>query len=158
MKKSIIMLIVFISGSLSFFGKDAISANQDALNLLVNFYSILAGILVAIITIIGDPSEILNSKNWREAFYKAELPSSQLIKTCCLFYTYLLTLLFIFISFLIPEQGYVFIKNIVEYTYVFLASLAILWSFNLPIMLVNYQRSKLNNAIKEKRDLDGIKP
>ena len=62
--------IVTISVAGSYFGKNSISNNQDALNLIVNFFSIFTGILVAVISIIGDPSDILDSDNWRSAFYK----------------------------------------------------------------------------------------
>lgn len=157
MKIFIVIMIIIISSLLSFFGKTFISGNQEAISLLINFYSILTGVLVAIITIIGDPSEILNSKNWREAFYKVKEPSSQLIKTCCLFYCYLITLLLIFISIIIPQDNYIYVKSVIEYCYVFFASLAMIWSFNLPIMLVQYQKSKLDNAIEEKRKKDGLK-
>lgn len=151
-----VFIIMMISSLVSFLGKDSISGNQDALSLLINFYSILTGVLVAIITIIGDPSEILNSRNWREAFYKTKEPSSQLIKTCCLFYCYLITLLLIFINFIIPLKNYENIKSAIEYSYTFFASIALIWSFNLPIMLVKYQQSKLDNAVKEKRKMDGL--
>ena len=74
----------------SYFGKNSISNNQDALNLIVNFFSIFTGILVAVISIIGDPSDILDSDNWRSAFYKKHKSTNELIRTCFLFYCYLL--------------------------------------------------------------------
>jgi len=148
--------IIAISTVGSYFGKNSISNNQDALNLIVNFFSIFTGILVAIISIIGDPADILDSDNWRSAFYKKYKPTNELIRTCFLFYCYFITLFLIFISFLIDKKDFSFIKSTIEYMYTFFASFSILLSFNLPVMLVKYQKSKLDKAVKEKRKKDNI--
>ena len=146
--------IVTISVAGSYFGKNSISNNQDALNLIVNFFSIFTGILVAVISIIGDPSDILDSDNWRSAFYKKHKSTNELIRTCFLFYCYFITLFLIFTSFLIDQKNFNFIKSTIEYMYTFFASFSILLSFNLPVMLVKYQKSKLDKAVKEKRKND----
>lgn len=143
--------IIAISIAGSYLGKNTISNDQDALNLIVNFFSIFTGILVALISIIGDPADILDSDNWRSAFYKKNKSTNELIRICFLFYCYFITLFFIFASFFIDEKNFNFIKSAIEYMYTFFACFSILLSFNLPIMLVKYQKSKLNKAVKYKR-------
>lgn len=150
------ILTISLSAFMSYLGKDHITNNSDAINLMVSLYSILSGFLVTIITIIGDPSEILSTKNWREAFYMIKKPSTQLIKACCLFYCYFITLILLFISMILPEDGTFIFKLLFEYAYIFFASLALIWSFGLPLMLVQYQKLKLESALQKKRNENNL--
>jgi len=43
---------------LSYLGQPFIHGNQDAVNIIVTVFSILAGFLVAVITLVGDPKSL----------------------------------------------------------------------------------------------------
>ncbi|GJM12778.1 MAG: hypothetical protein DHS20C12_11810 [Pseudohongiella sp.] len=132
-----------------------IHGNSDAVNLIVTVFSILAGFLIAIIAIIGDPG-LLRPGSWRAAEVDRPRLVGKLIRQKWLFHLYLLTLTLIFASTLVPES-YPLVVSWTERAFLCLGSFAFLLSFQLPGTLVQIQKDKIDAHIEYRRSGAGIK-
>ena len=112
------------------YGQPLIHGNDLAINVIVTVFSILAGFLVAIMTIMGDPG-IFGGRSWRANELNRGRVLSQLIRQKWMFTLYLFTLGMIFASSLI---GKVLPKVVVwtERVYLGTAILAFILSLRLP--------------------------
>ena len=156
-KVSFFSFSVALSAAAAYYGQPSISDNSNAINVLVTMYSVLAGILIAIITVLGDPSVLDTDGSWRKTFLSSRSAKSRLLWTKALFYIYLITLFLIFISYLIPKLEYPHLRVCVEYFYVFFASMALILSFKLPSAVTEVQRARIDKKILQKRKAEGIK-
>lgn len=139
----------------AYLSKPLITDNQDAINVIVTVFSILAGFLVALITLIGDPKS-LPSGSWQIARLGSDLTYNRLVRQKWLFYIYLIALALIFISMLLKKH-FPEINCVVEYFYLFFSIVAFLLSFGLPSMLMNLQKERIEQEIAERRKSEGIK-
>ena len=146
--------IILWSGIGAYYAKPLITENQDAINVIVTVFSILAGFLVALITLIGDPKS-LPSGSWRIAQLGSDLTYNRLIRHKWLFYVYLIALALIFISMLLRKK-FPEINCIVEYFYLFFSIAAFCLSFKLPSMLLDLQKERIEQEISERRKAEGI--
>lgn len=147
--------ILLWSALASYYGQPLIHGNQDAVNIIVTMFSILAGFLVAIITLVGDPKS-LPSGGWQKAQLGSELTYVRLNRHKLLFKLYLLTLAFVFISMLLKNKLSDY-QAIFEHIYLFLACSAFLISFKLPASLMQLQQERIEHEINERRANEGIK-
>ncbi len=127
-KKVLLTIAIILWGLLiTYFLQPYIHKNQDAINIIVTVFSVLAGFLVAVITLVGDPST-LPQGSWRAARLGSTLTYNRLTRKKWLFILYLLTLTLIFITVLIkgkhPE-----LELWLERIYLFLAICAFILSF-----------------------------
>lgn len=143
-----------LSGLAANYGQPFIHDNQNAINVIVTVFSILAGFLVAIIAIVGDPM-LLPPGSWRAAEMERGKLMARLNRHKLLFYLYLVTLFFIFLAMLIPDQLDV-IKIWSERCFLFFGVLAFTMSFFLPSSLVRAQSEKIDAIIEQKRKQEGI--
>lgn len=128
--------------------------NTEAINLIVTVFSILAGFLIAVITLVGDPAS-LPSGSWRLGRLAAEPTYNRLIRYKWLFMVYLITLGLIFISMLF-EGAFPKIQCYLEYLYLFFASFSCILSFMLPSSLIELQKERIEQEIDERRKQEGI--
>lgn len=142
------------SGIVSYLGQPLIHGNQDAINVIVTVFSILAGFLIAIITLIGDPKS-MPAGSWQVARLGSERMYVRLHRQKWLFTTYLVTLLFIFISMVIKNEFPVLRKGI-EYTYMFLSSFACIMSFRLPSTLIELQKERIEQEIEARKIQESV--
>lgn len=147
--------IVLWGGLGSYFAKPLIVGNQDAINVIVTVFSILAGFLIAVITLVGDPKS-LPSGSWRLARVGCDLTYNRLERQKWLFYMYLVALVLIFFSMLIKEK-FQEVNQYVEYVYLFFSTMAFTLSFKLPSMLINLQKERIEQEIAERRREQGIR-
>lgn len=147
--------IILYSGAGAYWGQPLIHGNDNAVNIIVTVFSVLAGFLVAVITIIGDPSS-LPSGGWQRARLGSEVLYNRLTRHRLLFTMYLLTLLFIFIASLM--RGKVVMLDIwIERIYLFFAISAFTLSFQLPTSLMNLHKERIEHEIESRREMEGIK-
>lgn len=147
------IIIVVLSGIISYFVRPYIHGNEKAVDLIINVFSILAGFLVAIMTLFSDFS-INNETNWREVSLQKQTIRVRAAKNKHLFYCYLMVLIFVFISILFAKSEETLHKNIVksaEYIYLYFASVALSYSLFLPNKIYQLQKEKLDNVIKERK-------
>ena len=138
----------------SYIAKPLIEGNQDAINVIVTVFSILAGFLIALITLIGDPKS-LPSGGWQVARLGSDLTYNRLTRQKWLFYIYLVALVLIFVSMLLKAKFKE--ANIwVEYVYLFFSIIAFILSFKLPSTLMELQRERIEQEIVERRRVEGI--
>ena len=144
--------VILYSGAGAFYGQPLIHGNDNAINIIVTVFSILAGFLVAIITIIGDPSS-LPSGGWQRARLGSEVLYNRLTRHRLLFLLYLTTLLLIFIASLI--KGKVpYIEIWIERIYLFFSIAAFSLSFQLPTSLMNLHKERIEHEIESRRERD----
>ena len=130
------------------FGHLLIDNNKDATGVIVTVFSILAGFLIAIITLLGDQSVLPGS--WRISEVKREAIKNKLVRQKWLFYLYLLTLLVIFISSLIDPHWPEF-TDLLERIYFGLAATAFILSFQLPSTLMEVQMDRIDAVVGARR-------
>lgn len=138
----------------SYFCQPLIHDNQNAINVIVTVFSILAGFLIAVITLVGDPKS-LPAGSWQVARLGSDLTYNRLIRHKWLFNAYLITLFLIFISIVIKNR-YATVQLFLEYVYMFFATVSCLLSFKLPSALIELQQERIEQEIAERRRKEGI--
>ena len=138
----------------SYFAKPLVEGNQDAINVIVTVFSILAGFLIAVITLVGDPKS-LPSGGWQSARIGSDLTYNRLTRQKWLFYIYLIALVLIFASMLIKGK-FKDVNDLIEYVYLFFATVAFALSFKLPSTLMELQRERIEQEISQRRRAEGI--
>lgn len=139
-----------VSGGLAgWLGHPLIAGNEGATGVIVTVFSILAGFLIAIMTLLGDQSILPGS--WRMASNDRERIKRMLIRQKWLFYWYLVTLSLIFAGSLIRSR-YPCATEVLERVYFGLAVSAFLFSFRLPGTLMRVQSDRMDAVVKARRE------
>jgi MFS family permease len=128
--------------------------NKDAHDVIVVLFSILAGFLVAIMTIVGDPATYRTTA-WKTHERIRETIFARLARQKWLFYLYIVTLGLLFASVLAGKR-YPQITIWTEYVYVGLAVAAFFLSLRLPAMLMSIQLDRHDEIIEEKRKTESV--
>jgi hypothetical protein len=153
-KVALLIVVLAISFLVAQYCQPLIHGNEAAINIIVTVFSILAGFLVAIIAIVGDPA-LLPPGSWRVAELEREKLDRRLTRHKALFMSYLITLGLIFLSLLaaksIPSLSYW-----LERIFLFLGTLAFLYSLKLPGALIETQRERITLMIDQRRKEEGI--
>lgn len=132
-----------------------VAGNAEARNLIVTLFSILAGFLVAIMTLVGDPGSFAN-RSWRAHEQARDTIFARLARQKLLFYAYLLTLGLLFVS-MVCGSSFPRVSIWLERVYVGLASASFLLSLRLPSLLMQIQMDRHEDLIQQKRqEADGI--
>jgi len=146
-------IVIFLCSAIgAYFGQPLIHGNDNAINIIVTVFSILAGFLVAIITIIGDPSS-LPSGSWQRARLGSEVLYNRLARHKLLFLMYLTTLLLIFVSVLVKGK-FELLDTWFERTYLFFSISAFSLSFQLPSALMNLHMERIEQEIESRRETE----
>ena len=146
----VINLILFLVAlSIAWYGQPFVHGNADAVNILVTLYSILAGVLIAVITIIGDPVFLVGGKSWRYSEIKRKDIITQLRNKRLLFFLYLITLVLILITKIFPATC---VTEWSERGYLFLSFYGLYYSFRLPSTIMKAQEEKLDQFIEHRRN------
>jgi len=141
----------FVAASATSFAfPDALERSTTALEAIISIFSILAGVLVAVMSIIGDPSMLL-SGNWRLGYEHAKDIQAKIGNYANLIAIYVVTLLFVLIAIVIKDAG------VDGYSWVFTAALwltsfGFLLSIPLPYSLMAIQTERMNEEIKRRRN------
>lgn len=130
-------------------GTDLIHANDKARDIIVTVFSILAGFLIAIMTLLGDQSNLPGS--WKIAKSKSDAIKAKLIRQKWLFYCYLITLSLIFLHALVASKHPSFAPWL-ERLYFGFATSSFLFSFTLPSTLMSVQADRIDAVIEARRN------
>ena len=126
------------------FGTKFFAGNEEATQVIVTVFSILAGFLIAVMSLLGNQSIIPGS--WRMSEASKKQIETKLVRHKWLFYIYLLTLAVIFVSTLIKDD--LPICNLYfEKVYFGLATTAFLLSFRLPSSLMSVQMDRIEAVV-----------
>jgi len=132
-----------------------VADNKDAVNIIVTTFSILAGFLVTIMTVVATPSNF-SDRSWRYYSGRRDVIKTKLIRHKFLFMAYLVTLALIFAASLVPESWPKIIEWI-QRIYLFLGTVAFANSLRLPGALMGIQLEHHDDLIKHHRKKAGIK-
>lgn len=140
-------------------GAPYVYANGDAVNILITVFTVLAGFLMAIIAVLGDPI-FLSPGSWRIAEQERENIDRRLIRYSWLFGLYLVTIAVIFVGVLVKDAPRTETLDAarlwIAKVYLFLGSTAFFISLSLPSTLLDMQRARIDKEIEHRRKTDGI--
>lgn len=145
----IFIFATILGMAVAWFGQPLIHNNERAVNVIVTTFSILAGFLIAIMTIISDPS-VFGRRTWRAAEIGRKSVYQKLVRQKWLFVAYLITLALIFLESLLIKR-YTEISLWLEHIYLFLGTVAFIFSLRLPSTLMNIQIERHEQFIDHKR-------
>lgn len=144
-------LFALVSAAAGFLGQPLIHGNQDAIGVIVNVFSILAGFLVTIMTLLGEPM-LFRGPTWRSEAVKRSNVYKRLVRHKWLFVLYLLVLGLIFVSTLVtkkhPDHAAVLW---IERIYLSLATFAFCLSLTLPSRLMNLQLARFDELVDARK-------
>ncbi len=142
---------IAISMVIGWYGQSLIHGNNEAIGIIVNVFSILAGFLVAIITLLGEPS-LYRGKTWRSDAVKRSNVYNRLVRHKWLFITYLLVLGLVFLTTLLTKK-YPNHEAIIwlEHVYLGLATFAFMMSLALPSRLMNLQLARFDELVESRK-------
>lgn len=151
-KRKVCVLICYIALALIFAWhfQPKYHNNSNALTVLVTVFSILAGFLVAVMAIVAN-DRALRGRNWRQNTFYLRRIRRELRLHSLLFYLYLVVLALSFLTELglgLPAV----IQKSMELLLLFLACLAMLFSFMLPKHLTKRHIDDLEHVIREQQD------
>lgn len=129
-------------------GAPLIRGNDKAMDVIVTLFSILAGFIIAIMTLLGD--ETLRPGGWARARVDADAVKRRLDRQQHLFWLYLGTLTIILASRLI-QTAYPSISNELQKVAFALAVVALVVSYALPVALRGAQVARLDAAVGKQR-------
>ena len=125
--------------------------NVEAFRILVTAFSILAGFLIAIITMAGDP-KMLYPGTWKVASAHRREIRRALTRYQCLFYVYLTVIVLAFASALFGRAAADFPSLYwIERLALSLGVAALFWSFGLPTAIIRIQLDRLSGEVDERR-------
>ncbi|MDY0186194.1 MAG: hypothetical protein RBR43_10000 [Desulfuromonadaceae bacterium] len=144
-----------LAGLASYFGQPLIHGNEQAVNVIVTVFSVLAGFLVAIIAIVGDPV-LLPPGTWRAAELERGKLNSRLVRHKWLFTLYLLTLGMVFFALLLKDGDPCLVLWL-ERGFLFSGVFAFVLSLALPGSLMKVQRERIDAVIEHRRNQDNVR-
>lgn len=141
---------IVVSGLIGYFFQPMVADNTNAVNTVVTIFSILAGFLIAVITLIAEPN-LKQAKSWQELPLMKKTVQRKLFRQKLLFYLYLITLGVALGTFLVPESQ-AELRRFLEAIFLGLATFVFLASFDLPGSLMKIQMERYE------AELDATKP
>lgn len=137
-------LSVLASGVATYFFGDMLSNDPDVLGVIAAIFSILAGVLIAVVSILGDPSMLLD-QSWRHSYLSAEETQRKIHRQTDVFLIYVVLLITLFAFMLCVESSDVY--RPLQLATFFLTTLAFFASLSLPFTLRAIQKTRLDRAI-----------
>jgi len=136
---------------LLYLGPPEKDTSDTALTILATALSILAGILLAIITMLGDPRS-LYAGSWRVASAHRRQIRRALDRSAMLFCLYLIVIALAFGAMLLEAYvpSLVGVKW-VKHAAVSAGGVALLWSFSLPWIIRRAQLARLDDEVERRR-------
>lgn len=141
---------IIVSGAVGYFFQPMVADNTDAVNTVVTIFSILAGFLIAVITLIAEPT-LRQAKNWQELQLMKRTVQRKLFRQKLLFFLYLITLGVALGTFLVPDAQTELLRRL-ETVFLGLATFVFLASFDLPGSLMKIQMERYE------AEMDATKP
>lgn len=142
-----LLIAILFSAFIGFQFQPMVANNADAVNTVVTIFSILAGFLIAVITLIADPI-MQQAKDWQELQLMKGTIRRKLFRQNSLFFLYLLTLGAALLMFLVPTEMCQ-IQRYLQMVFLGLATFVFLASFTLPGALMKIQLDRYEAALDE---------
>jgi hypothetical protein len=141
-----VILAVGLSFGFTYFFGATLTNKPDVLSFIASIFSILAGVLIAVISILGDPSMLLD-QSWRHSYLSAGETQRKIHRQTDIFVVYVSLLMTLFVFLLTDPEAKIFWY--VQHLAFFLTTLAFFASLSLPYTLRAIQKNRLNKAISQ---------
>jgi hypothetical protein len=131
--------------------------DSDVVLVLVTVFTVFAGFLIAIITILGDPA-LIPDGSWRVVELRRGNIEKRLHTHVYLFMLYLITIGLLFSGLILHkalEEGSC-VNLWIERSYLFFGVFSFLLSFGLPISLMKLQKARVDAETERRRRAAGI--
>ena len=145
-----LVVAIGVSAAVGYWFQPLVANNKDAVNTVVTIFSILAGFLIAVITLIAEPT-LEQSKNWQELQLMKKTVQRKLFRQKLLFFFYLVTLGVALGTFLVPDAQ-ADLRRWLETVFLGLATFVFFASFDLPGSLMKIQMDRYE------AEMDATKP
>jgi len=147
---------LFLSVGSSLLVGPSLWQSESAVGAIIDVFAILAGVLVAVISIIGDPAMLLPG-NWRFGYLHAQQIQKRLGRFSHLFLLYLLTLSSAIIAVVLRDVSSSYALS-AFYLLGFLASLSFIISLPLPYVLMSIQRERMEEVVRKRKETGSNEP
>ncbi|XUY27608.1 hypothetical protein RMR21_004405 [Agrobacterium sp. rho-8.1] len=144
-----IIFAFIVSIAAAYFGGNLLKDSDNAMNALINVFAILAGVLVAVISIVGDPSMLLPG-NWRVAYVHAEVMQNKIANFSHLFFVYIVSLLLLVVAMIVKDAKLTNV-DFIYHLMTFFSAFGILLSAPLPYSLMALQKERMREEVKARR-------
>ena len=144
---------------LLYIGPPPVGQNSDfALRMLANALSILAGFLIVVIVMLGDPRSLYRG-NWRIASAHQREIRHALNRTALLFCTYLVVIAFIFAASLLEAYTSAIVcSRWMKHIALSAGGTALFWSFALPLVIRKAQLNRLDEEVQDRKRQSSLPP
>lgn len=133
-----------------YFFQPFVHDHDKVVGIVIDVFAILAGFLITIMTLLGEPGVLL--RTWRSDAAKLNNIRRRLRRHAGLFYLYMTTLLVAFIySTIDPATCNIALKEWLERLYLALACLAFLLSLRLPMSLAGLQLARYEDLVDARK-------
>lgn len=145
------VLAATLSALVGWVGQPFVHGNEEARGVIVNVFSILAGFLITVMTLLGEPG-LYRGRTWRSDAVKRSNVYQRLVRHKWLFVAYLVVLALVFLTTIVAkrEPAGSFVAWL-ESLYLFFATLAFIYSLMLPSRLLNLQLARFDEMVDSRR-------
>ncbi len=145
------VLAAVVSCVVGWYGQPLVHGNAEASRIIVNVFSIMAGVLITIMTLLGEPS-LYRGRSWRADAVRRSNVYRRLVRQKILFILYLVTLALVFVSNLFKgEYSEVSFLRYIEFAYLSCACMAFILSMTLPGRLTGLQLARFDEMVEARR-------
>ena len=138
-----------VAGFYAFYWGALLQKSDAAVGNITAVISILAGVLVAVISIVGDPSMLLKG-NWRVGKEHAKEIQNRLSRFSHLFFVYVLTLIGLVVATVMRDAKTSYVELAFQCVS-FLVVFSLLLSLPLSYSLMRIQRDRMNKEVNDRK-------
>ncbi len=153
------VLCLALSAAAAYYGEPYIHNNPDAVLVLVTVFTVFAGFLVGVITVVGDPA-LLPGGSWRLAEVRRDSIEARLVNHIWLFRLYLIAIGLLFATVIVHKAPDEIVSECVKLWIgrlcLFMGVLSFLLTFGLPGSLLKLQMARIDAEIRRRRREVGI--
>lgn len=136
---------------IGWYGQPYIHGNEEARGVIVNVFSILAGFLITVITLLGEPG-LYRGRTWRADAVRRSNVYRRLVRHKWLFIIYLLVLGLVFATTILTKTMPDDLAVVyLERTYLGAAAFAFMLSLTLPGRLMSLQLARFDELIESRK-------
>lgn len=126
-------------------------SSSQARETLVRTFSILGGIVIAIITLLGDSSRIY-AGSWRVASAHRRELRRALVRNAMLFYAYIIVVGGVFAAELLNGlEGYTYASQWIWRIVASIGAAAFVWSLGLPLIIIRIHQDQIDEEVDRRK-------
>lgn len=145
-------VVVAVSAVIGWYGQPFVHGNEEARGVIVNVFSILAGFLITVMTLLGEPG-LYRGRTWRSDAVKRSNVYQALVRHKWLFIAYLSVLALVFLTTIVAKRDPNTTAVVVlEGLYLSFATFAFIYSLMLPSRLLSLQLARFDELVDSRRN------